>query len=301
MRVAVITPVGKGHESALGACRASVGDQAIPDGVELFHVIVADGFVTFENETFPHKVARPGSVKEEHWILLPCGANNAGATPRAIGSTYAVGTLQADVIAFLDGDCLFQPNHLAIAIELARGGAEVIASQRLICHHATGEVMFHDQNESDGDTFADTNTIVLAGRAAKFGATFDWAAPYADHCAETGADRVFWERLRRSFDRTRVATGVPTVRYVSPWLAHYLPGHEPPPVAKVMGPGPDGKPVVRRVRPKQLWLQHPETGYWHKPIAVGCDSVQLDMEHPHDSDGLVVFGNRGWEAEDAVD
>lgn len=296
MKIAVVTPIGQGHanESILEGCRATVYEQAYPGCSELYHVCVGDGCVDCVGE---------GSVqvRDNFWyesLSTPRAANNAGATPRAMGSSYAVGTLGADLVAFLDADNSWEPNHLAVAVELAKSGMEVIASNRLICRYDTGEPMFAD-TESNGEKFADTNTIVLAGRAAKFGATFDWPAPYANQCAETGADRVFWERLRRSFDRTRVATGIPTVRYRSTWLAHYLPGHEPPPIAKVMMAGPDGKLVAVRVRPKQLWLQHPESGYWYKPVQVSGEDVQLDMDNPHDCEGLITFGNRGWEVEEA--
>lgn len=295
--IVAVTPVGKGHDEHLEKCRQTISEQVVPDGAEVHHVIVGDGFDSLGSETFPHVVAGTGCVVREHGILLPLSANDAGATPRAIGSAYAFGTLKADMVAFLDADVTWDPHHLKNAIEAASRGAEVITSKRLICQYETGEPMYLDEQDSDGDKFADTNTVVLAGTAVKFGQTFNWPAPYQQHCAESGADRVFWERLCRSFKRTRMCTGAPTVRYNSPWLVHYLPGHQPPKVAKLVDVDENGNRIARNVRPKQLWLKVPDTGAWHKFIEHRGTEIVYD-EIPHDAEGLVVFGDRGWEIED---
>lgn len=293
MKIAVITPTVGPGDGSVSQCISSVDVAAIhATGHECHHVVVYDG--TPENQSSDSYLLESGLGL--HCLRTGERANNAGATPRALGSCYATGTLKADVVAFLDDDCTMSEGHLANAIQLIERGAEVVTSLRYMCEYDTGKPMYIDTNDSDGTNFADTNTIVMGGNAAKFGSTFDWPAPYRKRCAESGADRVFWERIKHSFTRTRVCTGQPTIMYRTPWLCHYRPPFTPPAISKLVALNEHGDRVAKRVRPKQLWVQ--KDGAWHRFIELRGDEVRID-DTPHDDDGLVVFGSIGWEVEDA--
>jgi hypothetical protein len=269
VKIAVITPT-IGEVEKLERCQASVEAQVVPDGVEVEHIVVGDGVEGCLASGFTA-------------IELPLRANDAGATPRAIGSAYALGQ-GADAIAFLDDDNEWEADHLAVALQYVAAGAEVIASARYLCEYDTGRIMRADTHESDGGNFADTNTVVLAGRAAQFATTWAWGAH------ESGADRVFWRRLRRSFDSTCAATRKPTVRYRTPWLVHYGdPQFTPPKPAKLVGTGDDGKRIAQRVTPTRLWRK--DGAVWH------CGGEMQEVKEP--PAGCVVFGDViAWELEE---
>lgn len=203
MRIVVVTPTTGRDMAALERCAESVEAQRFPEGNTLEHVFVADGV----------DAGCLGLAQEA--ITLPQSAADAGATPRAVGSAYAVGALKADVIAFLDDDNTYAPEHIASALELIRQGAVVVSSLRWMVSADTGDRMYVDQGDSDGTAFADTNTVVLAGDAAKFASTWNWFA------GTSGADRVFWDRLKHSFTGRMACTMLPTVHYSTRWAVHY--------------------------------------------------------------------------------
>jgi hypothetical protein len=260
MKIAVITPT-TGSWQKLHACAKSVLEQQ-HDGLEVVHVVVWDG-----SEMAPSVCDPP---IEQHHISLPRRAGNAGATPRAIGSVYA-----RDIITFLDDDNEFAPSHLANAVQFVTAGAEVITSARMLCHYDTGNPFSVDR-ESNGDDFADTNTIVLAGRAAKFGATWDWPAPYELRCPPSGADRIFWDRLKKSFGDRRAHTEAPTVLYRTPWVGvldhgvprncHYPRDVVPPRAGKVRvfeaGKQPRAIPVRSSWREEQDDWREGHSRFW---------------------------------------
>lgn len=211
MRIGIITPTVSGEYTAVEA----------PKGADVLRVIVVDGALGVE----------PALPLGTECIHLPRGAYDAGATPRAIGSAYALGQ-GCDVIAFLDDDNGFEPEHLRNAVHMIAQGAEVVTSLRVMVSPA-GEVLGVDTHDSDGINFCDTNCVVLAGKAAKFATTWNWFSE------PSGTDRIFWDRLKKSFGSAIVCTGQPTVRYVTRWAAHYQgqledgsPAHQPPNPAK---------------------------------------------------------------------
>jgi len=230
IKIGVVTPT---------RCMVELGPPPSLDGVELMQVVVVDG----------DSVVAPYGPAERRWIFLPGpAANDAGATPRAIGSAYAIGH-GCNVIAFQDDDVRFLPEHLPNALNLINQGAEVVASKRWNVSAVTGERMFVDI-ESDGIEFADTNTIVLAGKAAQFGTTWAW---YAE---PSGTDRIFHDRLRHSFGTAIAQTGQPTVEYTTSWANHFNPI------------GEDGKPLWQPPDPAKFVAE--ENGHrialWGKPV-----------------------------------
>lgn len=261
--IAVVTPT-TGDFGKLKRCADSIAAQNVV-GAKLAHVLVWDG-----SEMMPC-VAKDERM-DTHVICLPKRANNAGATPRAVGSTYAVGTLGASMLAFLDDDNEFDPTHLLNGIGFASHGAEVIAAGRVLCHYDTGAPMALD-GESDGVNFCDTSCLLLAGKALKFGATWDWPPPNHNRCPESGADRVLWERLKRSFGDAIAKTGVATVRYRTPWLGllvngehrncHYTKEVDPPQECKVRVFENGRQPYAIKVRPT-AWLADEQRWGWEQ-------------------------------------
>jgi hypothetical protein len=238
IKIGVITPT-TGNQEILEQCYRSVQIAAAcaPLGDWMWFA-VGDGCI----------VPNVGESWDTARIYLPESAADAGATPRAIGTAYAIGQ-GCNVIAFLDDDCRFLPEHLPNALSLINQGAEVVASKRWNVSARTGERMFVDI-ESDGIGFADTNTIVLAGKAAQFGTTFAWFAE------PSGTDRIFWDRLRHSFGTAIAQTGQPTVEYVTSWAPHFNPV------------GEDGKPIWQPPDPAKFVAE--ENGHrialWGKPV-----------------------------------
>lgn len=291
MKIAVVTPT-TGRMEHLERCGSSVAESSPAlKGHQLLHVVVWDG--SLEKPS----INDIGPVQEHH-LVIPWTARNAGATPRAVGSIYAR-VRGADLIAFLDDDNQYHPNHLATAAELARHGVEVITSARMLCHYDTGEPMMVDQ-ESDGVTFCDTNCMALAGNAMKFGATWDWPAPFESRCPSSGADRVFWERLKKSFGDAIVHTGAPTVMYRTPWLGvqvgescrnlHYGKDVAPPDVAKVRVFKPGKQPTAIKVRPTQ-WIDAEERWGWEEIICDGFgEADKATHEETEQSKDMHIIG-----------
>lgn len=177
----------------------------------------------------------PYAIPSEVGITLPRRAGDAGATPRGVGSAYAIGQ-HCDVISFLDSGNAFEPTHLANAVVAIQQGAEVVSSLRVMVSH-TGETMYVDTFDSDGVGFCDTNCMVLAGRAAKFATTWNW------NVSASGADRKLWERLCHSFRGHMECTGQPTVRYVTRWACHYNARNEDG-TPKFIAPDPAKWPIL---------------------------------------------------------
>ncbi len=147
-RVAVITPYYKEPLAVLEKCHQSVLSQSIP----CLHVLVADG----------HPRPRINQWSAEH-VRLPCSHGDIGSTPRLIGSYHAIG-LGVDVVAFLDADNWYAPDHIASALAaMKQSGAAVVSTSRTLCR-LDGSVM-GPCPITDPEHFIDTNAMVF-GRAA---------------------------------------------------------------------------------------------------------------------------------------
>lgn len=240
MKVAVITPYAGESPVILQKCIQSVGHQ---QGVEITHFLVSDGV--------PIPAGYGADVVP---ILLDIRANDGGATPRTIGCQAAL-SRGVDAIAFLDADNEYYPEHLATCLSL---NVPIATSLRELCKD--GEPFAVDRIDSDGTVFADPNTIVLRGTALDFGRMWNWRDRDSPFQASTGRDRVFWERLKRSFPKAAHAnTGLATVRYNTRWICHYNHVGAPAPPGRVctMAQRKDGVMVKLWGKPRK---EHPTNG-----------------------------------------
>lgn len=239
MKIGVVTPTHTANYAVLAECIKAVSEAADSAqrnaGVETIHIIVSDG---------PESAIFGMST---HVVNLPESARDAGATPRAVGSAYALGQ-GCDVIAFVDDDNRLDALHLSTAMKHIARGVEVITSLRWMVH-PDGTRLYIDQNDSDGIAFADTNTIVLAGRAAKFATTWNWGV------SSSGADRLFWDRVTHSFKGKIACTGMATVHYTTRWAAHYNPAPGRP--EWMTCPSPAKWPVTRSDGKRAALVAHP--------------------------------------------
>lgn len=212
MRIGIITPCKTYDADRLDAVRANIASLTGLDGHEVLHVVVVDG----RGDRYDHAQSRVDLVRSNTTYVeftIPESSNDAGATPRAIGSTYALAQ-GCSVVAFLDDDNTYEPKHISNAVELIQMGADVVASLRTFMH-PDGTSMYVDSQDSNGVTFADTNTIVLGNKAAQFSTTWSW------YRQRSGTDRIFFDRLRHSFGDKIVCTQQPTVNYVTNWAVHF--------------------------------------------------------------------------------
>jgi glycosyltransferase involved in cell wall biosynthesis len=199
MKIAVITPYYKEDAKILERCYNSVAKQTYRN---YKHIMIADGD--------PHPIIK-------HWtdvdhIILPQCHNDAGATPRALGAISAF-SQGYDAVAFLDADNTYETNHL----ELMKNNVEfhdVVTATRNICSR-TGEILFVDNDESNGKDFCDTNCLFLTRNALNL-MTFWITEPGY----RLWSDRRFWSViLQTNMKRTHCI--IPTVNYYSRWAWHY--------------------------------------------------------------------------------
>jgi hypothetical protein len=222
MRIAVITPYFRESLSILHQCHRSVQAQSVP----CTHVMVADGFPSANIESW-----------EVDHVILPRAHDDAGSTPRAIGSFHAVG-LGYDAVAFLDADNWYRPDHLETLLRLhARTGASFLSASRLLCR-LDGSVM-GPCAMCDGTTFIDTSCMLIMRPA--FGVLANWCLipPYA----HVVSDRAFLY-LARAAGTTFAHSPEPTLHYRCKRSDAYLRmGESPPPEAQ---PAPDYATGFRR-------------------------------------------------------
>lgn len=210
IKIAVISPFKNESPECIQQCIDNVSSQSYPVGM---HIIICDG------AEFPSgSLTLPQHV---HVIQLPQGCEDTGATPRAIGSIYAIAHF-CHAIAYLDIDNLWTNDHLQNAVDFNRKGADVVISDRWICHHESGENLYIDDFEH-AITVVDTNTIVLFGKAMIPGSQW-WRIPRKKGERTAGVDRYAWDHIvnfvkhnNLRIMRTRHATSL----YVSRWLHHY--------------------------------------------------------------------------------
>jgi glycosyltransferase involved in cell wall biosynthesis len=178
MRIAVITAFHAEPEDWLQQMGRSVRRQTWP---HVQHILVGDA----------PKVRV--QADQRSWVLeLPSGCRDFGDTPRALGALYAAG-LGFDAVAFLDADNWYRPDHLEQLVKLHQEtGAPVLSSRRAF-HRLDGSYMA-ECAASDGEVFADTNTLMLTRPA--FRLLSEWALmPRTWHGV---GDRVFWHAIKKS-------------------------------------------------------------------------------------------------------
>jgi hypothetical protein len=211
MRVAVITPYFRESQDVLRACHNGVLRQTHP----CTHFMVADGLGHSELSTW-----------EVQHIILPKSHDDAGNTPRAIGSISAMNQ-GFDAIAYLDADNGFYTDHIERMVKLHQEtGAAVCTSGRTI-HRPDGSFMFQDP-ENDGRTHVDTSCFFFASKA------FELLPKWAMMPRQLGpiCDRVMWQ-LIRSLDLVCAHSGKATVAFRTQYEVHYQAiGETPPPGVK---------------------------------------------------------------------
>lgn len=199
MRIWVVTPVYKPNEEWLDRCLLSVRGQTVD---EVRHLLVVDGT----------GYVPPAGVEV---MQLEKNHNDFGDTPRHIGIQRGMSE-GADVIALLDDDNWFEPDHIETAIAVHRvAGAALVATRRNMIHVARGTSM-GVCNDSGLGQFADTSTMVYFPASfphlSIWGQIEDW-----QHAID---DRVVWTHLQKHAGEAAL-TGKPTLNYRCTHAIHY--------------------------------------------------------------------------------
>jgi cellulose synthase/poly-beta-1,6-N-acetylglucosamine synthase-like glycosyltransferase len=224
IKIAVVTPYKNEDVEYIQRCIDCISNQSHP---AYLHIIVSDG------EKFP--IAKEELPQHVHIIELPSGTEDTGATPRAIGSIYAISQF-TNGISYLDIDNTVSEDHLKNAAEQYQLGAHVVIAERWICDDQTGEPMFVD-NIENGMQFADTNTLFLFERAMMPGTQW-WQVPRKPGLRIAGVDRYTWKRVTQFTEKFHLKiakTHDATVFYRSRWKHHYeKAGRTPPSPSKTL-------------------------------------------------------------------
>ncbi len=217
-KIGVISPFKNETPDCIQRCIDNVSQQK---HAVAMHIIICDG------EAFPHsEVSLP---KHVHIIQLPQGCEDTGATPRAIGSIYAIAHF-CEAIAYLDIDNQWTDDHLQIAVDFNKKGADVVISDRWICHYDTCEPLYVDDFEN-AISVVDTNCIVLFGKAMIPGSQW-WQIPRKKGERTAGVDRYIWNHIVKFVKNNNlhiVRTQQATALYNSRWLHHYTRINQTPP------------------------------------------------------------------------
>jgi glycosyltransferase involved in cell wall biosynthesis len=206
--IAVVTPYHREPVDTLERCHRSVATQTIP----CRHIMVADGA--------PNSSLDVWNV--DH-LVLPQAHGDNGNTPRAVGALSALAR-GFDLIAFLDADNWYAPDHLEQAAQVAlEAGAAVVCSDRHIIL-STGELCQAEDEDVRAHTFADTSSFVFSHAAAR--ALPVWAM--MDLALSPICDRIMSAALA-SLALSVAWTNRKTVFYESRWANHFAALGKPPP------------------------------------------------------------------------
>ena len=222
-RVGIVTPWA--GEQAIEQASDSIANQVLPDGgeVEIHHIVVDDG----SGESFNNKATVAGTT---HLIRLGNTFNDVGASPRGIGSSFAV-ALGCQCVMFLDADNTYEPQHVATMLAVHfQSKSRVVGARRRILHWQD-DVEMGVKDFSDGDGLVDTNCLVLFDEAVLLAPrwveackwkTGKWQPQQPNH---TGADRYFWRDIVRPNSTANGSipfSGQKTVNYRTRWFLHYV-------------------------------------------------------------------------------
>jgi len=226
MKVCVITPYYEESDAIISRCMGSVRKQTYPNWI---HMLVSDGYHVDERTL----------GKIEH-MILPRSHKDAGATPRALGAISAF-SRGFDAVAFLDVDNTFSEGHLEQMVAICkRSDADVVAARRNICS-LTGEVLYTDTFESNGNDFCDTNCMFLTRNTLPL--MTNWIT---QKDIMLFGDRYFWNKLKENKVKIEI-NAIPTVNYYSKWAVHYQNSGKIPPDDSVwISQDSEGKLVHRR-------------------------------------------------------
>lgn len=200
LRVAIVTPYFRIDPEKLKRCCESVAAQTCPSD----HILVADG----EPQVIPNEFT-------PIHIALPENVGNCGATPRGFGGIYAFAQ-GYDVVAFLDADNWYEPDHVAQALEaMAKDDLDVAFAKRHIVF-PDGDVLQVEDPQDRDQTHVDTNCYIISKTAAPL---MGMMALYPKEFG-AGEDRY----LRLIVDGMKFKTGYvdkKTVWYETNWGFHY--------------------------------------------------------------------------------
>lgn len=207
-RIAVVTPYYKEDLHELWLAHQSV----IGQNAAVTHIMVADGH--------PNSAVATWSCQH---LILPNSHQDAGNFARGAGALHAFQG-GAECVCFLDADNWLEPNHVSSLFEVILRESSDIGVSRRTLRRLDGTVLDPLDQESDGQRFADTGTVMLRRSA------IDIAVLWTTLPRELGGagDQIIWGAVNsRGFKITR--TGLPTLNYKTKWAVHYRGrGEEPP-------------------------------------------------------------------------
>ncbi len=214
----VATSVFQESPEQLQKNHASVANQVLEAGASVKHVLVFDG---------PQATAFT-PPEDVLWLRLPINANDAGATPRAIGAALGWLIPNAAGLLFLDADNHFDPHHIQTLWDtLTAQDADIVTCARRLIS-IDGDVM-GPCTESDGDHFNDTNCYLFGRTAWRLGAA-EWLCQPDKQAL--WSDRRMWQQVKSSGLRIG-RSHEPTVNYITRVRDHYTRfGREPPATAR---------------------------------------------------------------------
>lgn len=212
MKICVVTPYYRTEAAWLAAAHRSVREQT----QAAHHILVCDG---------SEPVAIP-SFAGTH-IVLQRNYRDYGNTPRLIGCYQAM-QMNADAIAFLDGDNWFYPDHLAGLVAFAqKNQLDACASARML-HRLDGSPLIKCP-VVDGRQHIDTSCLLVLKRA--FPHMLTWVLLPQDVAAVM--DQFVWKHMLDQGARLGFLDRA-TVAYRTRHAAHYnLAGEAAPPEAIV--------------------------------------------------------------------
>ena len=207
--VAIITPYFQTPPEWMRQCHESVLAQT----ARVRHVLVCDGCEPYR-----------GPFSGVH-VVLPRNYADYGNTPRTIGAAVAL-QRGADVLAYLDADNWYLPDHIERLLAFAQQSDCEVASSGRVLYRLDGSRLGPCPHV-DGERFIDTNCLLLRGRGLEL-ATY-WVVCPQDQAGR--GDQFVWQvALTRGLHHAH--SGAPTVAYRTRHAVHYrLAGEEPPPEA----------------------------------------------------------------------
>jgi glycosyltransferase involved in cell wall biosynthesis len=220
MKAAIVTPYYKEDQAVLNRCIRSVREQTHKD---IKHFLIADGYP----QHFDYDI--------EHVAIPNCG--DYGDTPRAIGAAIA-SSQGYDVIAFLDADNWYEPDHIAEALKYMSADKPIVTTGRNL-RRLDGSFLGACP-ESDGVNFCDTNCYVIHQSVA--GVIGNWT--FKPKRYGIIGDRIFWHNLPKHFC---ARSPKHTVNYTTKFAVHYQHfGEKPPRDSIVFVNGADGLPRAEK-------------------------------------------------------
>ena len=273
--VAVVTPFCTESSFVIAECFESVNRQTI----SCHHFRICDNRNVCNRDDFA--TARDGAAS---LLYLPGPHGDNGNLARAVGSLLGQRQM-AEFVAYLDADNWYYPEHMERMLELAvKSQADVVTATRSI-HRLDGSLMYVDEYESEGKSFADTSCLVIFRRA------FELLPLWAMMPKELGpiCDRVMWHAIKSRGFKTAHCS-VPTVAFRTQYEVHYRNVGETPPPGTKSNADSTEKAI-------HWWcsLDEETRCYWERILFCGvpfrfANQSPLSTRHPESRDGFSANG-----------